>query len=156
MKTIPQITRAEPKIRIPACLSASPKNRKTRALKMSPKATPQKRMMSPSEAIQSLGTASQPPPISRPFSSDHQDLGVGGEEGLGEDVVEGPDPREGDHDRLVDGAPDAGRPARGGHPLVAANDGDDRAEHRRLDDAAPEVGDARVGEEGRPEAGQGL
>jgi hypothetical protein len=60
MKTIPQITSALPKIKIPAWRRASPKNLKTRALKMSPKAWPQKRMMSPSEAIQSLGTVSQP------------------------------------------------------------------------------------------------
>src|SRR5215210_376909 len=96
MKTIPQITRALPKIRMPAWRRASPKKRNTRPLKMSPKASPQKRMMSPSEAIQSLGTASQPP-IIRPFSSDHQDLGVGRQQGLGEHVVEGPDAREGDH-----------------------------------------------------------
>src|SRR5215212_582467 len=146
MKTIPQITSALPKIKIPAWRSASPKNLNTRALKMSPKASPQKRMMSPRLAIQSRGTAVQPP-ISAASSSDHQDLGVGREQGLGEDVVEGPDPREGDHDRFVYGAPDAGRPARGGHALVAANDGDDRAEHRRLHDRAPEVCDRGVGEE---------
>src|SRR6185437_172370 len=120
MKTIPQITSAEPKIRIPAWRRASPKKWNTRPLKMSPKASPQKRMMSPSEAIQSLGTAVQPP-ISRPLvSSDHQDLGVGREQRLGEHVVERPDAREGDHHRLVHGAPHAGRPAGGGHALVAA------------------------------------
>src|SRR5687767_15775139 len=115
MNTIPQITRALPKIRIPAWRRASPKKWNTRPLKMSPKAWPQKRMMSPSEATQSRGTASQPirkdsrPPSAvrrrptadgRPCSggpsSDHQDLGMGGEQRLGEHVVEGPDPREGD------------------------------------------------------------
>ena len=55
MNTIPQITSAEPKIRIPAWRRASPKKWNTRPLKMSPKAWPQKRMMSPSEATQSLG-----------------------------------------------------------------------------------------------------
>ena len=60
MNTIPQITSAEPRIRMPAWRRASPKKWNTRPLKMSPKACPQKRMMSPSEAIQSLGTASQP------------------------------------------------------------------------------------------------
>ena len=60
MNTIPQITSAEPRIRIPAWRRASPKKWNTRPLKMSPKAWPQKRMMSPSEATQSLGTASQP------------------------------------------------------------------------------------------------
>ena len=49
-----------PRIRIPAWRRASPKKWNTRPLKMSPKAWPQKRMMSPSEAIQSRGTASQP------------------------------------------------------------------------------------------------
>jgi hypothetical protein len=62
MNTIPQITSAEPKIKIPAWRRASPKNLNTRPLKMSPKASPQKRMMSPSEASQSFGTESQPTP----------------------------------------------------------------------------------------------
>src|SRR5919198_5415687 len=60
MKTIPQITSAEPKIRIPAWRRASPKKRKTRALKMSPKTAPENRTMSPNEAIQSRGIANQP------------------------------------------------------------------------------------------------
>ena len=60
MKTMPQITIAEPRIRMPAWRRASPKKWNTRPLKMSPKAWPQKRMMSPRQAIQSLGTASQP------------------------------------------------------------------------------------------------
>ena len=54
MNTIPQITSALPKIRMPAWRSASPKKWNTRPLKMSPKASPQKRMMSPKDAIQSL------------------------------------------------------------------------------------------------------
>src|SRR6185503_12554726 len=114
MKTIPQITRALPKIRIPAWRRASPKKWNTRPLKMSPKASPQKRMMSPSEAIQSRGTPSQPVMALAPTSEyragcagDHshesrqsrlssydQDLGVGRQERLREHVVEGPDPRE--------------------------------------------------------------
>src|SRR3954471_14951913 len=126
MKTIPQITSAEPRIRIPAWRRASPKKLKTRPLKTSPKASPQKRMMSPSEAIQSRGTPSQELPISGPFpfcpSSDHQDLGVGGEQRLGEHVVEGPDAREGDHHGLVHRSTDAGRAPGGGHALVAAHD----------------------------------
>ena len=60
MKTIPQITSAEPKIRIPAWRRASPKKWNTRPLKMSPKASPQKRMMSPSEAIQSRAGPVEP------------------------------------------------------------------------------------------------
>ena len=63
MKTIPQITSAEPKIRMPAWRRASPKKWNTRPLKMSPKDWPQKRMMSPRLAIQSLGTDSQPMPV---------------------------------------------------------------------------------------------
>ena len=81
---------------------------------------------------------------------------MGGEQRLGEHVVEGPDPREGDHDRLVHGSTDAGRTTGGGHALVAAHDRDDRAEHRGLHDRAPEVGDRGVGEEGGPEARQVL
>ena len=87
---------------------------------------------------------------------DRLQLGVGGEQGRGEDVVEGEDAHEGDHDRLVDGAADAGGAAGGGHPLVGADDGDDRAEQRALDHRAPEVGDRGVGEEGREEAAERL
>ena len=49
-----------PKIRIPAWRRASPKKWNTRPLKMSPKAWPQKRMMSPSEATQSVGRRASP------------------------------------------------------------------------------------------------
>src|SRR5688572_28093096 len=111
MNTIPQITRALPKIRIPAWRRASPKKWNTRPLKMSPKAWPQKRMMSPKEATQSLGIASQPviirPSFAEPQKSGalgaqemrahgwcgcrrssayDQDLRVGRQEGLGEHV----------------------------------------------------------------------
>ena len=55
MKTIPQITIAEPRIRIPAWRRASPKKWNTRPLKMSPKAWPQKRMMSPRRGDPVLG-----------------------------------------------------------------------------------------------------
>ena len=60
MKTIPQITSAEPRIRIPACRSASPKNLKTRPLRMSPDTWPPNRVMAPRLATQSLTTVSQP------------------------------------------------------------------------------------------------
>ena len=53
------------------------------------------------------------------------------------------------------------RPTPGGasgrsHPLVAADDGDDRAEQGALDHRAPEVGDRGVGEERREEAAERL
>ena len=60
MNTMPQITSADPKIRIPAWRRASPKKWNTRALKMSPKAWPKNLTMSPSDATQSRGTVSQP------------------------------------------------------------------------------------------------
>ncbi len=74
-----------------------------------------------------------------------------GEQRLREDVVERADRAESDHDRLVDGAPDARRPAGGGHALVAADDRDDPAEQRRLQQRAPQLGRRGVREEGRPE-----
>ena len=61
MNTIPQITSAEPRIRMPAWRSASPKNLKTRPLRMSPKTSPVNAMIDPRLAAQSVGTASQPP-----------------------------------------------------------------------------------------------
>src|SRR3954451_724633 len=104
--------------------------------------------ISPNEAIQSLGTASQP--ISGP-SLDHRDLGMGGQQRLREHVVEREHPERRDHHRLVDGPTDALRPARRRHALVTADDRDDRAEHGAFEDRPPEVRDRGVGEEGRPE-----
>ena len=165
MKTIPQITSAEPRIRMPAWRSASPKKWNTRPLKMSPKDWPQKRMMSPSRRSSRVGTASQPiagarcVPRVAGLAAIYRITRISGwvaSKRLREHVVEGPDPREGDHDRLVHGSTDAGRAAGGGHALVAAHDRDDRAEDRGLHDRAPEVGDRGVGEEGGPEARQVL
>ncbi len=87
---------------------------------------------------------------------DRLQVGVGRQQGLGEDVVEGEDAHEGDHHRLVDGAADAGGAAGRGHPLVAADDRDDRPEQGALDHRAPEVGDRGVGEERREEAAERL
>ena len=47
--------------------------------------------------------------------------------------------------------PTPSAPPDGGHALVTADDRDDRPEQRRLEHRAPQVGDGRVGEEGRPE-----
>ena len=58
MKARPQITIAEPRIRIPAWRSASPKKRNTRPLNTPATTVPQKRAISPAEEIQSLGTDS--------------------------------------------------------------------------------------------------
>src|SRR4051812_27863050 len=111
-------------------------------------------MMSPKVASQSRGTANQsmftsagrPAPrsattVRHPASLDRslrsldvQNLRVGGEQGLREDVVEGEHAERRDHDRLVDGAADARGAAGGGHALVTADDGDDRAEQRALQD----------------------
>src|SRR5262245_41922963 len=95
MNARPQITSAEPRIRMPAWRSASPKKRKTRRLKMSPTTRAQNFAMSPNDEIHSFGTLSQVSPISRRTrgacersgSLDHRDLGVGGEQRLREDVV---------------------------------------------------------------------
>src|SRR5215207_5035709 len=87
MNASPQITSAEPKIRMPACRSASPKKWNTRPLNTAPITRAQNLAISPNEAIQSRGTLSQPLPISR-RSLDHRDLGVRGQQRLREDVVE--------------------------------------------------------------------
>src|SRR4051794_6306394 len=142
MNTNPQITRADPVIRIPACLSVSPKKARTRPEYTRPIVRPANRPISPSEASQSRGTASQPGTRSpgrdrwissplRTFSThrlwsvrsslDHVQLGVGCKQGLGEDVVEGEPPQEGDHHRLVDGPPDPGGASGRIHPLVGAD-----------------------------------
>ena len=59
MKARPQITIAEPRIRIPAWRSASPKKRNTRPLNTPATTVPQNRAISPNEEIQSFGTDSQ-------------------------------------------------------------------------------------------------
>src|SRR5688500_13131692 len=87
-------------------------------------------------------------------SSNRLQLRMRRQQRLREDVVEGEDAHEGDDDGLVDGAADAGGAAGGGHPLVGADDGDDRAKEGALDDRAPEVGDRGVGKEGGEEAAE--
>src|SRR4051812_32989118 len=147
MKQRLQITIVEPTIRTPACLSASPKYLKTRRRKISPKTRPENLMMSPKEAIQSRGTAIQPPISPGPPSLDHRDLGVGGEQRLGEDVVEREHAEERDHDSLVHGSTHTLGATGGGHALVAADDRDDRPEQRGLDDRPPEVDRRGVGQQ---------
>src|SRR5215212_5413197 len=122
MKTRPQITSVEERIRIPDWRSASPKKRKTRRPKTWPTTLPQNFAISPKLAIQSRGTASQELPISAspPRSPDHRDLGMGGQQRLGEDVVEREDAEEGDHHRLVYGPPHPLGAARRVHALVRA------------------------------------
>ena len=60
---------------------------------------------------------------------------MGGEERLGEDVVEREDAQEGDHHALVHGAAYPLRASGRSHPLVTGHHGDDGAEQRRLDAA---------------------
>src|SRR5215207_3646666 len=153
MKASPQITSADPRIRIPAWRNASPKKWKTRPLKTSATTRAQNRAMSPNDEIQSFGTLSQLLPI-RPFSLDHRDFGMGGQQGLGEDVVERKDAEELDHHALVHGAAHALRPSRDGHPLVTGDDRDDCAEHDCLHDRAPEIGDRGVVEQGGEEGAE--
>ena len=63
MKARPQITIAEPRIRMPAWRSVSPTKWSTRPLKTSATTRAENLAMSPNEAIQSLGTLSQVLPI---------------------------------------------------------------------------------------------
>src|SRR4051794_23420719 len=88
MKQSDQITIVEPTISTPAWRSASPKYLNTRRRKISPKTRAENLMMSPNEATQSRGTAIQPGISAGLASLDHADFGMGGQEGLGEDVVE--------------------------------------------------------------------
>src|SRR4051812_14344014 len=128
MKIRPQITIVEDRISRPACRRPSPKKRKTFSVKTSMTIREQKRTISPIEASQSRGTASQESPITRASptradllcarSLDLHDLGVGGQEGLREHVVEREHAERRDHDRLVDGSTDALGAAGRGHPLV--------------------------------------
>ena len=64
MNARPQITSAEPRMRIPAWRSASPKKRNTRPLKTLIMTDQANRAISPKDEIQSLGTDSQVFPMS--------------------------------------------------------------------------------------------
>src|SRR5918992_5782891 len=121
MKARPQITSAEPRIRMPAWRSASPKKWNTRPLNTYATTRAENLAMSPNEAIQSRGTDSQVRPISR-RSLDHRDLGMGGEQRLGEDIVEREDAEELDHHALVHGSAHPFGATRRGHALVTGHD----------------------------------
>src|SRR5215218_6604970 len=164
MKASPQITSAEPRIRMPAWRSASPKKCRTLPEKTAPTMRAENLAMSPKDAIQSRGTLSQDWPISSPStrcvrgsltSFDHRDLGMGGQQRLREDVVEGEDAEELDHHALVDRPPNAFGTSRGRHPLVAGDDRDDRPEERGLHHGSPEVGGTRVVQQRREERSEG-
>src|SRR5216683_2297008 len=62
-----------------------------------------------------------------------------------------PHTKERDHDGLVHRTPYPLRAARSRHALVAADNRDDRPEHRALQHRAPQVGDRGVGEQRVPE-----
>src|SRR4051794_36430314 len=149
MKQSDQITIVEPTISTPAWRSASPKYLKTRSRKISPKTRPENLTMSPKEATQSLGTASQPGTSGR--SLDHRDFRMRRQERLGEDVVERENAEEGDHDRLVHRSAHPFGAAGRSHPLVGADDRDDRPEQRGFDDRPPEVNGRGVREQRREE-----
>src|SRR6476659_7996724 len=151
MNTSVQSTSAEPTIRMPAWRSASPKNLNTRRRNTSPITRAENLAISPKLSIQPLGVT-----ISSFIASawDRGDLGVRGEQRLGERVVEREDAQEGDHDSLIHGAPHPLGPAGRGHPLVTADHGDDRPEQGGLDHRAPKVGGLRVVEERREEGAE--
>src|SRR4029077_20322261 len=114
-----QMIRVEEMIRIPDWRRASPKKRNTRRPHTSRTMLPVNPAISPVEAIRSRGIASSSFIAARGLSRrtrslDHEDLRVGGEEHLGEYVVEREDRQERDDDRLVDGAADALGAAGGG------------------------------------------
>src|SRR5437764_3428349 len=155
MNTRPQITSVEETIRIPDWRSASPKNFSTRRVSTSRTIREVNLTISPNDSIQPRGVAIRPS-ISCGWASlgDRGDLWVRREQGLRERVVEREHAEERDHDRLVDGAPHPLGPARGGHALVTADDRDDRAEQRALDDRSPEIGRRGVVEEGGPEGSE--
>src|SRR3954449_1156123 len=103
MNTRPQMTSVELRMRIPAWRSASPMKQKTRPEAMLPRMAAPNLAISPNEAIQSRGIASQPVPIRQP-SPDDLDLRMGRQERLREHVVERESRHERDHHRLVDRA----------------------------------------------------
>ena len=111
MNTSPQITSVEETIRMPDWRSASPKKRNTCRPHTSRTTLPVKSGRS-RPWPRTIRAAS---PAVRSF--DHQDLGVGGEQRLREDVVERADRQERDHDRFVDRPPTPSAPPEAVMPL---------------------------------------
>src|SRR5436305_14940400 len=112
MNTRVQITIAEVVIRMPAWRSVSPKYLNARRRKTSPTIFVVNLMISPKASSHPRGVASSP---SISSLHDRGDLGMGGQQGLGEGVVEREDPQERDHHRVVDGQSHPLGTARGGH-----------------------------------------
>src|SRR5690348_2732785 len=104
MNTRLQITRVEVTIRIPAWRSVSPKYLNTRRRKTSPTIFEVNLTISPKDSIHPRG-AERSPSISS--LHDRGDLRMGGQQRLGERVVEREDPQERDHHRLVHRPPHA-------------------------------------------------
>src|SRR5450755_2460406 len=103
MNTRPQITSVEETIRIPAWRSVSPKNRSTRSVSTS------RTICEPNLTI-SPNASSHPRGVTIRFCislDDRRDLGMGGQQRLGECVVEREHAQERNHDRLVDSATNA-------------------------------------------------
>src|ERR1700684_3334686 len=121
MNTRLQMTSVEKMIRMPAWRSVSPKKRNTRPPYTSRTIVLVKRPISPVDASHSRGRARNSF-TGRPRSLDHEDLRMGGQQRLREDVVERADPQEGDHDSFVDRAAHPLGAARRRHALVAAHD----------------------------------
>src|SRR5580700_11871115 len=94
-----QMISVEETIRIPDWRSASPKKRNTRSPHTSRMTLPVNPAISPVEASHSRGMASS---SFIACSLDYKDLRVGGEQHLGEHVVERENRQEGDDHRLVD------------------------------------------------------
>src|SRR5947209_19314971 len=99
MNTRLQITSVEVTIRMPAWRSVSPKYLKTRRRKTSPTIFEVNLTISPNDSSHPRGAAINP---SMGSFHDRGDLRMGGQQRLGERVVEREDPQERDHHRLVD------------------------------------------------------
>src|SRR4051812_40466447 len=101
MKTKAQMISAEPRMRMPAWRIDSPKKRRPRPEKRRAAPRPPKRMPAPKAPSLVRGASSQA--FMTP-SPDRLQLRIGRQQHRGEDVVEGEDPDQGDHHRLVDGS----------------------------------------------------
>src|ERR1700689_763562 len=99
MNTRLQITSVEKMIRMPAWRNVSPKKRNTRPPYTSRTMVLVKRPISPVDPSHSRGSARNSSTVP-PRLLDHEDLWVGGQQRLGEHVVERADAQERDDDRF--------------------------------------------------------
>src|SRR5438270_7748660 len=139
MKTSPSTMIAEPVIRMPAWRTVSPMNLMTRPFRTFASTRQQNSDATPNDRSDATRFTPSPPGPCPPLSSRRVQSGVGGQQRLGEHVVDRADREQRQHHRPVDGPPHALGTAAGGRAHVAADDRDHPAVQDGLDEPRLEL-----------------